>query len=186
VTFKKYTDKDIQTLLKAIDANLNRKCEIILIGGAAALLAYKATRLTLDIDSFNRIAPLENAYEKAKQDTGLNIPLSQAGVADAPYNFEDRLVEYKRLKLKKLIIKIPEVHDFILIKTVRGYQHDLDVIEEISKKNKVKKEVLIERFETEMDHAIGNNRMLRQNFAVTLSRCFGEEIAEKWLKKTAQ
>jgi hypothetical protein len=82
---------------------------------------------------------LDSAYKKAKEDTGLQIPLSQAGVADAPYNFEDRLIEYKRLKLKQLIIKIPEIHDFILMKTIRGYVHDFDVIEEISKKNKVKK-----------------------------------------------
>jgi hypothetical protein len=126
---------------------------------------------------------LESAYKKAKKETGLQIPLSPAGVADGPYNFEDRLAEYKRLKLKKLIIKVPEIHDFILMKTIRGYEHDLDVIEEISKKNKVKKEVLIERFETEMDQIIGNKRMLRQNFAATLSRCFGEDVAENWLKK---
>jgi predicted nucleotidyltransferase len=183
VNFRKYTNKDVQTLLKAIDANLDKKFEITLIGGAAALLAYKATRLTQDIDSFNKIAALESAYEKAKKDTGLEIPLSQAGVADVPYNFEDRLVEYKRLKLKKLIIKIPEIHDFILMKTIRGYEHDLDVIEEISKKNKISKEVLIERFETEMNHVVGNNQMLKLNFAATLSRCFGEDVANNWADK---
>lgn len=89
MTFSKYTSKDVQTLLKVIDANLDKKFEIILIGGAAGLLAYKATRLTQDIDTFNKIGALKSAYEKAKQDTGLEIPLSQAGVADAPYNFED-------------------------------------------------------------------------------------------------
>jgi Nucleotidyltransferase of unknown function (DUF6036) len=95
VNFRKYTNKDVQTLLKAIDANLDKKFEITLIGGAAALLAYKATRLTQDIDSFNKIAALESAYEKAKKDTGLEIPLSQAGVADVPYNFEDRSLNTK-------------------------------------------------------------------------------------------
>jgi hypothetical protein len=44
---------------------------------------------------------LENAYKKAKEDTSLQIPLSLAGVADGPYYFEDRLIQYKRLKLKK-------------------------------------------------------------------------------------
>ncbi|MCI0411851.1 DUF6036 family nucleotidyltransferase [bacterium] len=181
--FRKYASKDIKTLLKAIDANLDRKFEIILIGGAAALLAYKATRLTQDIDAFNNISALKSAYEKAKQDTGLEIPLSQAGVADAPYNFEDRLIQYSKMKLKRLIIKIPEIHDFILMKTIRGYEHDLDVIEEISKRNKVSKEVLIERFETEMDHVIGNKKMLALNFAATLSRCFGEVVAKNWVDK---
>ncbi|MCI0442847.1 DUF6036 family nucleotidyltransferase [bacterium] len=183
--FSKYTSKDVQTLLKSIDANLDKKFEIILIGGAAALLAYKATRLTQDIDTFNKIGTLKYAYNRAKQDTGPEIPLSQAGVADAPYNFEDRLVEYKKLKLKKLIIKIPEIHDFILMKTIRGYEHDLDVIEEISKRNKVSKEVLIARFESEMGHVIANKQMLLVNFAATLSRCFGEVAAKNWLDSSS-
>jgi hypothetical protein len=41
MTFKKYAGKEIQRLLKAIDANLDKKCEIILIGGAAAFWHIK-------------------------------------------------------------------------------------------------------------------------------------------------
>lgn len=93
------------------------------------------------------------------------------------------MITYNKLKLKKLIVKIPEIHDFILMKTIRGYEHDLDVIQEISKKNKVSKEVLIKRFETEMDHVIGNKKMLTLNFAATLSRCFGEQVATNWMNK---
>ena len=153
-----------------------------MIGGAAALLAFKATRLTSDIDAFNNITSLKDAYEKAKIDTGLEISLSQAGVADAPYNFEDRLMVYKELRLKLLVVKIPEIHDFILMKMIRGYEHDLEVIEEVTRKNKVDQAILIERYETEMSHVIGNKRTLDLNFAAVLSRCFGEPAAEKWIK----
>lgn len=82
--YRKYTGEEFKTLLRAIDEHLKEPAEIILIGGAAALLAYKATRLTEDIDSYNNINAMKSAYEQAKKDTGLQISLSQAGVADAP------------------------------------------------------------------------------------------------------
>ncbi len=172
MSFQKFTDEDFKTLLKAIDSHLTKKVELILIGGAAALLAYKATRLTQDIDSFNSVKALEKAYEQAKKETGLDIPLSQAGVADGPYNFEDRLVEYKKMALKNLVVKVPEIHDFILMKTIRGYEHDLEVIQEICKKNQVKRELLVERFEREMDHIVGDRKRFELNLKAILERCF--------------
>lgn len=184
MSFHKYGPDDLKRLLMSIDAHLDRKVEIILIGGTAALLAYKATRLTHDIDSYSQItAALEKAYELAKEETGLEIPLSQAGVADGPYHFEDRLVLYEDVSFKHLIVMIPEIYDFILMKTIRGYAHDLDVIEEISKTNEVRKDVLIERFETDMKHIIGNENNLKQNFAAVLGRCFGDDIADEWMAR---
>ncbi len=111
-------------------------------------------------------------------ETGLEIPLSQAGVADAPYSFEDRLIPYDQASFSCLHVLIPEIHDFILMKTVRAYEHDLDVIEEILQKNKVKKDILIERFDKEMNHVVGDKTKLKQNFAAVLYRCFGEEVAD--------
>jgi predicted nucleotidyltransferase len=179
---RKYTRREFNTLLKAIDANLEQKVEIIVIGGAAALLRYKSSHLTSDIDSFNNVNKLQAAYKKAKKETGLDIPLSQAGVADGPYNFEDRLKAYKGISMKKLIVKIPEIHDLILMKTVRGYEHDLEVIEEMCKKNRVSQKVLVERYKAEMGHVIGNKSTLDLNFAAMLSRCFGDAAAQRWFK----
>lgn len=183
MVFQNYGPDDIKKLLVSIDSHLNQKAQIILIGGTAALLAYKATRLTQDIDTFSKITKaLNKAYKLAKQDTGLDIPLSQASVADAPYNFEDRLVPYKDIIFKHLVVVVPEIHDFILMKSVRGYQNDMDVIEEISKKNKINKKTLIERYSDEMDHVIGDKEKLKQNFVVVLARCFGEKFADTWLE----
>lgn len=41
MTYRRYTVKELQTLLRAIDEHLDAEAEIILIGGAAALLAFK-------------------------------------------------------------------------------------------------------------------------------------------------
>ncbi len=181
MSFNEYGPDDFKRLLKAIDSHLDRKVEVILIGGTAALLAFKGTRLTHDIDSFSIItAVLRKAYELAKAETGLDIPMSQASVAEAPYGFEERLFSYEAASFKHLSVLIPEIHDFILMKSVRGYEHDLDVIEEMSRNNKIEKDILIERFDKEMDHAIGNKGNIKQNFAAVLSRCFGEDVADEW------
>lgn len=184
MSFQQYGPEDFKRFLTAIDHHLNSRVEIILIGGTAAMLAYKATRLTQDIDSFNKIpSALQRAYELAKSETGFNIPMSQAGVADAPHEFEDRLIPYEDIEFKHLVVMVPEIHDFILMKTIRGYTHDIDVIEEISRKNKVKRDILIERFEKEMRHVVGNKDTLKLNFTAVLARCFGEETAEAWVNK---
>ena len=79
------------------------------------------------------------------------------------------------------------MHDYILMKTVRGYQNDLDVIQEIFLKNKtkVKKKILVDRFKTEMDHVIGDKKNLKLNFAGVLARCFGDKAAEDWMASQA-
>ena len=181
MTYRRYTVEELQALLQGIDAHLNAPFEIILIGGAAALLAYKATHLTHDIDLFNDVDKILSAYEKAKEKTGLEIPFSKAAVAEAPYNYDERLITYGDIPLKNLVVRIPDIHDLILIKTIRSDQHDLEVIEEIAQKNKIDASILINRFQTEMDHVIVNRARLRINFAAVLARCFGEDVAENWM-----
>ncbi len=109
--------------------------------------------------------------------------MSQAGVADVPYIFEERLTPYEKANFKRLMVLIPEIHDSILMKSVRGYEHDLNVIEEISKRNKVKKDILIQRFDKEMDIVTGSKKNLKLNFLAVLARCFGEEAADEWMDK---
>lgn len=45
-----YLPEDISRLLKATDELLEREFSLIIIGGAAASLAYGATKTTTDID----------------------------------------------------------------------------------------------------------------------------------------
>ena len=182
MTYRRYTAEELQTLFRAIDDRLNAPAELILIGGAAALLAYHATSTTHDIDVLNDIDAVEVAYNEAKKQTGLDIPLSKAGVAEVPYNYEERLARYEEISLRNLIIWIPDIHDLILMKTMRADQHDLEVIEEIAKKNPVDANTLIKRFEKEMGHVMANETRLRINFSAVLARCLGDETAEAWMK----
>jgi len=59
---------------------------LIIIGGAAAALAYKASRTTSNIDTANALSiDFERAVKEAKKATGLEIPVSYAAIADGPF-----------------------------------------------------------------------------------------------------
>ena len=175
--FRKFSPDEIKSLIRSVDSHLTSQVEVILIGGSAAALAYKVTRYTQDIDIFGSIRGLKKAYEAAKKETGLDIPFEQAAVADAPYHYEDRLKEYRRIKLNKLKIFVPEIHDLILMKTVRAFAHDLETIAEMCQKNKVKVDVLIKRYINEMGHVVMPKNRLKLNFLAAIEAGFGESKA---------
>lgn len=176
---KRFTAEELENFLISIDSFLTKEVVIIVIGGTAAALAYKVTESTQDIDTWNSTKGLTKAYEQAKEETKLNIPLGQVFVGDAPHGFEDRLVPYKPEVFKKLKVLVPEVIDLILMKTLRGYEHDLKAIEQMVKNEKVKSQDLIVRYVEELGAAIGNKRKLDMNFLGMIERCFGRKVAEK-------
>ena len=163
-----YGRDQILGFLKALDKELDEPFELILIGGTAATLAYKVTRATRDIDAINDVKGLQKAYEATKQKTGVDIPLEQVSVFDAPYDYEDRLVILEDSSLTNLVIKIPEIHDLILMKTIRGYEHDFEAIQEMIEKNEVSKSTLEERIRNELGQAIGNKKRIGLNFSALL------------------
>jgi hypothetical protein len=169
---------DIERFVRAVDAALSEPASLLVIGGAAAVLGYGATRPTEDIDTFHQVQPeIERAIEIARRSTKLNIPVSFAAVADAPYDFEDRLVPLTGLGLVRLGLVVPERHDLVLMKLVRGYQHDVEVIEQIHQHQPLSLETLHLRFMTEMGHVVADPRRLRLNYYEVLERLFGRERA---------
>lgn len=156
-----------------------------MIGGSAAALAYGASSTTCDLDMFNAInRELQKAVARATEETGFQIPVSHATVADVPYNYEDRL-KRQLPKLKHLEVWVLEKHDLVLSKTVRCYEHDLQQIVEIHQSVGLSLEVLLERFESEMTNAIGDPERIRSNFLIMVEMVFGElqrAAAEKRLK----
>jgi hypothetical protein len=168
---------DIERFVRAVDAALAEPASLLVIGGAAAVLGYGATRPTEDIDTFHELqAPILEAIETAREATKLQIPVSFAAVADAPYNFEDRLVPLD-LGLARLTVVVPERHDLALMKLIRGYQHDVEVIEQIHRLQPLSLDVLRSRFVDEMGHVVADPRRLRLNFYEVVERLYGREQA---------
>ena len=177
---KQYPPSDIQRFLMEADAHLTSHHELLIIGGAAAALVYKAARATTDIDTIGEIPKeLLQAFEIAAKNTGLEIPVSPVGVYDAPYCYEDRIQQYDDIKLRFLRISVPEQHDLALMKIVRGYENDIQTISDIHKNSPFSFETLLQRFLSEMSHVVGRPEVIRQNFLVAIDTLFGSELAEQ-------
>jgi len=115
-----YVRAEIERFLRAVDLALKRRATVIVIGGGAAALKYRIDDPTTDIDTFNPLgANLKRAIRAAREATGLAMPFEQSGVADGPYDFEDRLLRAMP-RLVRLTVLVPERHDLALMKTVRG------------------------------------------------------------------
>jgi hypothetical protein len=102
------------------------------------------------------------------------VPVQKSGVADAPSDFESRL-ERVLSNLRRLIVLVPEKHDLVLMKAVRAYEHDLEVIAEIHRGFPLDLETLVGRFETEMS-PIGDPVRIRGNFLAVVERIFPTSV----------
>jgi hypothetical protein len=176
--FRKYTRLELVRFVRAMDAVIDEPTDLLVIGGAAATLKYGAQGTTKDIDTWNNVpAAVLKAAEQARTATGLLVPIEKAAVADGPYHYEDRIRSVS-MKLKRLRIFVPERHDLVLMKVVRGNRHDDDVITEIHARHPLKLETLVERFETEMCHVMKDEKILRLQFRVLVEVLFGLEAGK--------
>jgi hypothetical protein len=173
-----FSQDDLSRFLESLDSHLEKPKEIILIGGAAASLAYGISKTTSDIDTIDNIADIKEAIRLARKDTGLDVPFQEVGIWDAPYNYEDRLKPIK-MELQKLRILVPEKHDLTLMKVVRGQENDRAAIEQIADRVGLDMPTLVERFKNEMTHAIGNHRYLVHNYLSVIEMLYGEHEADR-------
>lgn len=177
--WRRYNQVELLAFLKALDDHLEQPAELLIIGGAAAALRYGAISTTRDIDTWNNIPDsVQKAADRARAATGMPVPMERAAVADAPYHYEDRAM-LAPIPFKKLRVSVPERHDLALMKIVRGYRHDIDVIVEMHRKEPFSLETLIDRFENEMGHVIKDERELRMQFRLLIEELFGVEAAKK-------
>jgi hypothetical protein len=131
------------------------------------------TFVTNDIRKLRNPRAVMSAYRQAVKDTGIDIPLGAAGVADAPYEYESRLRRLKSPKLTRLTVLVPEKHDLVLMKIVRGSEADIQAAVDIAAACGLRRAVLVKRFAKEMSHVVGNPRRLSLNFEACIARVFG-------------
>jgi hypothetical protein len=174
---RQFVPEELVRFLTAVNDALAGPATTVLIGGSAAALAYQVARGTRDIDTWTTVDDeLADAVARAREETGLDVPFSCSGVADAPYEFESRL-ERALPALEKLTVLVPEKHDLVLMKVVRCYEHDLEAIEDIHRNSLLELETLVGRFETEMGAIVIDPTRLRGNFLVMIERLFPREVA---------
>ena len=179
-----YTPAELRIFLAGVDAALRGKAEVVLIGGAAVAIEYDIVVGTRDIDTWTRVQnDLMIAVERSRQATGLAVPFAQSGVADGPESFERRL-RRALPHLKRLIVRVPEKHDLVLMKVVRGDEHDLQAIEAIHERSPLDLETLLDRYQQEMGAAIIDPRRLKGHVLTMVERLFPDQLdrAERRLR----
>jgi hypothetical protein len=167
---------EILTFLTAVDQELLNQTKVILIGGAAAILAFGNNRGSIDIDTFNRVDHLEKAIEVAVKKTGLKIPFSKSNVAFAPDGFEKRLSLYAERNFKFLNIWIPESHDFVMMKITRLLTRDLNDIVDIHRKSPLDAERLLKLYQFEMSSFVGSREHFEGNYLHVIDTLFGTKV----------
>jgi hypothetical protein len=176
---RRFVTQELQSYLKAVDGLLKAPFHLIAIGGAAASLGFRSDRGTHDIDTINDVSPIRDALDEAAAKTGLRIPVCSVGIWDGPYEFEDRLRRVAIKGLKRLSVLVPEVHDWVLMKSMRADERDLEAIEDVSKRVHLDLDLLCDRFVKEMTHVMGPRRQVEDNFLAVVERLFGEEAADR-------
>jgi hypothetical protein len=165
---------DIQRFLEAVDRHLQAPARLVIIGGSAAALAFGVASTTEDIDTENRVTDdVRQAIERAADETRLAIPVTKAGIAEYPFEYESRL-EPQLPHLTNLRIWTLERHDLALSKALRGDEHDFQQIREIHAKAPLDFTTIVERFKTEMKYANGDPRRIRSLFLEMIASVFGE------------
>ncbi|MFH1437756.1 MAG: DUF6036 family nucleotidyltransferase [Pseudomonadota bacterium] len=173
---KKFDAEQIRAFLTALDKQLDKRLDFILIGGSAAALAYGVQRTTCDVDTWSEwVRDFDEEISRTRAVSGLPIPVEYAVVADAPYEFESRLEKMDIAGLGKLTILVPEKHDLVLMKMIRGYEHDIETAVEIHSKHGLDFEMLITRYISEMGHVIGDKRKRDLNFLALIERLYDDE-----------
>lgn len=176
----RYLPEEFLAFLRAADRELDSKNRLLIIGGAAAALAYGVAKASTDIDTIGQLPEsLKSAFDRAADITGTSIPVTPVGVWDAPHDYKSRLVTLGELGLHNLEIVVPERHDLALMKTVRGYENDFQAIAEMHEQEPLSGEILLDRYLNEMWHVIGRHEVIDLNFVLLIQMLFGEAEQQK-------
>jgi hypothetical protein len=85
MTLRRFSADELKTFLRALDRELDRRRKMVIIGGGALALGYAVSTATNDIDTFHSIvAELQDAAARARDITGLNVPIADSQVAQCP------------------------------------------------------------------------------------------------------
>src|SRR5258708_6026684 len=118
---RQFAAEELRRFFTAVDRHLTTSARIIVLGGSAIAL-YGVQSGTMDIDTWETdLSPLQSAIQLARQETGLDIPVSDTGVADVPFEYASRLHRVKG-RWTHLKVFTLERHDLVLSKTMRAQE----------------------------------------------------------------
>jgi hypothetical protein len=153
---ERFNRSQIETFLTAVDDALETTAVITVIGGSALALAYGVTTYTNDVDTYaSELAAVERAAVVARHATGLDIDVSNSGVAQLPPGFDNRLLRALP-HLTRLRVWVVEAHDLAASKLLRGNDHDRQQLVELHDLVGLERELLLARFAELMTEYVGD------------------------------
>lgn len=172
---RRFTPDEIERFLRAADAEIAEPTRVYVGGGTAVWLHGAERHATTDIDLLEANPSAESAFERARQVTGLRVPVGMALLPSLPRDYEDRRHRAGIEGLEKLEIFVPERHDLAILKIVRGESHDFEALEELHAVEPFDLDTLVSRYR-ETIH-IGNQGEFRWSFVAAVERLFGADAA---------
>jgi hypothetical protein len=142
--------------LHDVDQAMSQDVEIHCLGGFVLHVLWELPRPTGDVD-FIEITPSDAARELlsvAGEASNLarrhNLQFHQVTVAEYPEGYASRLVDISPEGFQHLCLKALEVHDLVLAKLSRNSPRDRADVEFLIRKGALSRQVLEERFATEL------------------------------------
>jgi len=166
---------DLIAFLRIVDARLTRPGTIRLIGGAVVGLCYLPAYQTRDIDYAWADREVQLAITEVQAERPDFVVTAQTGVYFAPYNHEDRLQSLNIPGLTYLTVEVPERHDLAIMKAARGFDRDIEALEQMHALEPFDLATLVRRFEETW--VTGSQRLADLGFLNLIEALFGERGA---------
>jgi hypothetical protein len=175
---RRFSPAELEKYFEAVDERLDIEATALVIGGAAAALAYGVGQVTRDVDLFHApSAPLAAALLRARRDTGLAIHAGAAPRAELSRGFEARLRPVLWW-LRRLRLRVPDPVDLALSKFRRAAESDLQVVEAIAAAQPLEFDVLLARYLFEDDAAPLRSEVADLGFLAGIGRLHPDRLGE--------
>jgi len=144
------------SFLRDVDKELTQPVEVHCLGGFVMNVLWELPRPTGDVDIIE-ITPrtsLQHLLDIAGEGSNLarryNLRFHLVTVAQYPEGYVSRLTDITPDRLKDLSLKALEIHDLVLAKLSRNSPRDRADVEYLVGKGALNRQVLEERFNTEL------------------------------------
>jgi len=142
--------------LREVDARLSQQVDVHCLGGFVLAVLWELPRPTGDVDFIESVpaSAAEELLDVAGEDTELSrryrLHFHRVTVAEYPENYASRLTDITPRGFKSLRLLALEVHDLVLAKLSRNSPRDREDVRFLADRGHLKREVLQERFSTEL------------------------------------
>jgi hypothetical protein len=139
-----------------VDKVLTQPVEIHCLGGFVMSVLWDLPRPTGDVDFIDITPPgavhdlLAIAGENSELARQYHLHFHMVTIAEYPEGYVSRLVDISPVNVKHICLRALEIHDLVLAKLSRNSPRDRADVEYLARKGALSRQILEERFDTEL------------------------------------